>query len=175
MDRRAHRQISRVFFAPLLAVLILLGGTGCIEALDGKVCTERGCGNGASITLRRSDWTTPPLALELEVDGRRVSCPAPPARNSGGQPCSEAGIHVAHVELADCVETRTVSYACTPNGKLTQVIRFVGTPQRIVVTVKTGAESPPERAFDIAYQSVRPNGEGCEPVCLQAAEMWELP
>lgn len=160
---------------PLLAFLVIHTSAGCIE---GKACTEIGCRDQASIRMHRPDWTTPPRAVELEIDGRRVTCPAPMARSPGGQPCNDPQVRVEHRELVDCTETRTetaVSQSCVPNGRLEQIITVADTPRRLVVTLVADDAVVAQRSFDLSYMTVQPNGEGCEPVCRQRAETWELP
>jgi hypothetical protein len=160
---------------PLLTILIVHGSLGCLES---KACTEIGCADGASIRVHRSDWTTPPLTFELEVDGRRVTCPAPMPRSPGGRPCDDNQVRVEHRELADCTETRTataVSQSCVPNGRLELIISIGGTPQRIIATAKADTEIVDQGSFDLSYMTVRPNGDGCEPVCRQGTNTWELP
>lgn len=160
---------------PLVSVWVLYAGAGCIES---KVCTEIGCVNQASITLQRPDWMTEPLAVDLEVDGREIACPAPTPRSAAGHACDDAHVRVEHRELRDCTETRTataVSLTCVPNGRLVQVISITGTPQRVVATVLAGSSVVGQRIFELSYTSMRPNGDGCEPICRQGSETWVLP
>jgi hypothetical protein len=161
---------------PLFAlVMVVHGGVACSGR---KACTDIGCQDQASITVHRSDWTTPPLAVELVIDGRRVTCPAPLARSPGGGACDDPQVRVEHRELADCRETRTataVSQSCVLNGRLVQIINVSGTPQRIVASVVVDTAVAAQRSFDLSYSIVRPNGDECEPACRQRAETWELP
>ena len=88
--------------------------------------------------MRRPDGKTPPLSVELDLDGRRVTCLAPMARTAGGRTCDDVNVRVEHRELSDCTETRSgtlVSQICVPNGKLEQEITIVGTPKRVGATL----------------------------------------
>ncbi|MEA2697897.1 MAG: hypothetical protein QOI66_2168 [Myxococcales bacterium] len=159
----------------LLVILVFQISAACIGT---KICSEVGCRDQASITVHRADWMTLPLALTLEIDGRTVKCAAPPASPASGTPCDDLQVSVAHRELTTCTETRTanaVSLHCEPNGRLVEVITFAGTPQRIVATVKADGADVGPKTFDVTYATVRPNGDGCEPVCRQYAGEWELP
>jgi hypothetical protein len=156
---------------PLLACL-LLGHAACL----GKTCNEVGCLDQASITVRGPGGTTPPLAAQLQIDGRQVTCPAPMV-GGVGVACDDRAVHIAHRELGDCTEVRTataVSQRCVPNGRFEQVITVAGTPQRIVARLMADTTVVGERTFELSYTSVRPNGDGCDPVCRQRAETWEL-
>ena len=164
-------------FLPALAALVLaaLANLGCDLS---RSCGQAGCFDQASIRVSRADGATPALAVELEVDGRRVICPAPPLRTARGAACDDALVRVEHRELADCTETRTAearSLSCVPNGRFEQVIGFAGTPGRIVATLKSDSGVVAQRTFDLTYMNVHPNGEGCEPVCRQGARSWPLP
>jgi hypothetical protein len=162
---------------PLLAAFVFHVGVGCID-VGSKGCTEAACADGATITIQREDGNTQPLAVELDVDGRRITCPAPAPRSAASGACDDARVRVEHRELFDCLETRSataVSESCKPNGRLAQVISISGTPQQIAVTLMQGVLVVNQRSFALNYLTVRPNGEGCEPVCRQGSEMWVLP
>jgi hypothetical protein len=159
----------------LVTVLLIPGGLACLES---RSCTEKGCSDSAAITIQRADGNTPPLSVQLEVDGRRVTCPAPARGSAGGQPCDDPRVFVQHRERVDCTETRTstaISQSCQPNGTFELVIGLGGTPARVDATVMDGATVVGQKTFDLNYLTVRPNGEGCEPVCRQGAETWQLP
>jgi hypothetical protein len=159
-------------------VLLLVPASLACHAFEQKACTTRGCQDQASITVRRPDWNPPPFAVELDLDGRRVTCPAPMARSAGGIACDDPSVRVAHRELSDCTESRSgtnVSLTCVPNGKLEQVITIVGTPKRIVATLTADGAVAGQRNFDMTYTAVYPNGPDCDPGCKQRSEVWDLP
>lgn len=159
----------------LLALLVAACGSGCVES---KSCTEIGCGDQSSIAIHSADWMTPPMAVELDIDGRRVICGAPPLRTAGQAACDDRQVRVEHRERYDCKETRTATAAtqsCTPNGRLEQVITVAGTPRRITVTLMADNAVVGQRTFESDYMTFRPNGEGCDPECRQRSDSWELP
>jgi hypothetical protein len=166
--------ITRRGLCPLVVTLAALASSlGC-----SKICTLVGCSDSATIVIRRADDTTPSLALELEIDGRRVLCAAPVLGTTGDRACDDASVSVGQRERRDCTETRTpaaASVSCTPNGRFEQVIQFVGTPQRVVVIATRDGALAGQRTFAPSYRALRPNGEDCEPVCRQWSETWVLP
>jgi hypothetical protein len=136
-----------------------------------KVCTLVGCGDSATLSLRRADGARPDFALELEIDGRRVTCA------SAEQTC-DMGVTTTVRPLADCHEERGADFrrlVCTPNGRFEQVISLGGTPARVSVTVKSPNGATAQQTFALVYQTTQPNGPGCEPICKQASESWEIP
>jgi hypothetical protein len=161
----------------LLTVVVVHILCGCVDDLvSQKLCTERGCGDSASVTVRREGGTIPPLAVVLDVDGRRVTCPAPIP--GGRQICDDSRVSVTHYEQADCTETLTMSgpsESCKGNGRFAQRISLVGTPKRLVVTLSSESLATMERIFEPTYKALRPNGEGCEPLCQQWSETWVIP
>lgn len=169
--RLAARRAARlVLLVPLLAA-------GCDLLGFQKSCTAIGCVDGASITIRRAEGMTPPYAVVLSVDGRRVTCPAP-ERGSHQSATCDGPVSVAYRETADCHEERTagaVSQSCVPNGKFEQVIGLSGTPTRVAITLSVGDTVAAERTFDLTYVPGRPNGPDCEPICHRATADWVLP
>ena len=159
-------------------VLVLLLVPASLACFEEKLCTTIGCQDQASITVRCPDGNTPPLSVELDLDGRRVTCPAPMARTAGGSACDDPSVRVAHRELSDCTESRSgtsVSLTCVPNGKLEQVITIVGTPRRVGATLTADGTVAGQRSFDMTYLTVYPNGPDCDPGCKQRSEVWDLP
>jgi hypothetical protein len=147
---------------------------GC--SMGSKSCNEAGCLDQATISIHTADWNTPPFKVELDVDGRPVSCPVlAPEKLSGT--CGDA-IRIERREQSDCREVRTaaaVSEACTRNGRFALVATLPGTPARIGVTVKSGETVVGQRTFEMSYTEWRPNGPDCDPLCRQSSQTWELP
>jgi hypothetical protein len=173
VSRRIRVAFVVLFVALLLA--ILLGNLACDEM---KACTTRGCTDQASIQVRRANGELSPLGVELEVDGRRVICGAPLRGGQARGACDDPVVFVVHRDLLDCIEIRSgqgVSLSCGPNGQTEQVITFLGTPQRVAVTLKAAGDVVAQQSFEFRYAPDRPNGDGCDPVCQQATESWLLP
>jgi len=158
-----------------LAMLFVCSGVACTQSVS---CTEIGCGDHATIHLRRTDGMTPALATELEIDGRRVTCSAPMPNGATIQVCDDTRVHVVHRELTDCTETKSPSslqLSCVPNGRFEQTIGVDGVPKKIVVKILENGTVTTQKSFEPNYTTVRPNGDGCEPTCKQYDETWEIP
>jgi hypothetical protein len=160
--------------AALLATTALVLVAGC-NVFESKACTAIGCSNGATITIHNADFSTPPLAVTLEIDGQTRACPAPARGQSAN--CGP-DVAITHRERADCKEMRTataVSVSCTPNGTFEQVVAIQGTPARVAVALRQDLNEVGQRTFDLSYETVYPNGPDCDPGCKQTMASWPLP
>jgi hypothetical protein len=159
----------------LSSVFLLLGAVaGCVQR--GGACSLIGCTDQVSLAIHRADWSRLSLGGVLDIGGRKVTCPALNPPQTRGSCDTDVTIEVR--ELADCREAASggaVSQTCTPNGRFELVVTIRGTPPRVVVTLTSGATMVAQRSFELAFTSSRPNGPGCEPVCRQSSERWELP
>lgn len=164
------RGLLRLFLLVIPSALMMtMNGCG------GRMCTLMGCLNQATITIRHADGTPPALALSLELDGDLVECPAP--RQAAIESCASF-VTTEQREVQICREERNgnaVSYQCQGTGQFEQLVTIQSTPQRIKLVVQDGSQVGSQRVIEPVYQRVRPNGDGCEPVCSQAAEEWLLP
>jgi hypothetical protein len=162
---------THVLLASALPVLVTIS-PGCVQ---NKACTAIGCFDQATVSIHRADWMMLSLAVELDIDGRRVVCAAPGLQQIGA-PC-DSNVSLEARELADCHDTSTPgasSQTCTPNGRFEEVITIQGTPALVAVTLKSAGTVVGQRAFQLAYSSSRPNGPGCDPLCKQSAQTWEI-
>lgn len=156
----------------VVAAALVAAMTGCEQP---RACTTRGCGDGASITVRRADGALPAVGVSLNVDGRVVECAAPPV---GGSAACDTDVTIAARERVSCTEEsdgqrRTLT--CVPTGEFEQVVSVRGTPASIRAVARTAGGVVVERTFTPQYRSVQPNGPDCEPVCRQWSEEWTLP
>jgi hypothetical protein len=162
---------ARLCLASVLPFL-LTAAPGCVR---GKTCSLIGCVDQASVAIHRADWMMLSLAVELDIDGRKVVCAAPDPQQTGVACDSNVRIEVR--QLTDCHDTSTPtakSQTCTPNGRFEDVITIPGTPALVSVTLKSGGVIVGQRDFQPAYTSARPNGPGCDPVCRQSTQTWEV-
>jgi|GEM_PF-3274709 len=162
---------ARSFVAAFIGS-ILMTTTSC--SLQG--CTMIGCTNQAAIIIRRTDGRPAPVAVQLHVDSRSITCPAPPV--NGTTQCSHPEVYQSHGEVTICVEERqqdTVSCHIQGTTQFEQRITISGTPQQIMVTIQDDVQPVNEHVFLPLYESLHPNGRGCDPVCRQAVERWEIP
>jgi hypothetical protein len=128
----------------VLVLLIAVSATAC----EKKACTLVGCNDQASIAIRRGDDGALPLVVEVDIDGRKVTCTPQQTESTCG----------SDVRIA-------------PSGRLEEVVTVTGTPSRVNVVLSSGAQ----RSFDLSYSASRPNGPGCDPICRQASASWDLP
>lgn len=156
-----------------VAVVALVAAVaGCERS---HACTEIGCLDQASITVRRVDGALPAVGVSLDVDGRMVECAAPRA---GGSAACDTDVTISARERVSCTEEsdgqrRTLT--CVPTGTFEQVVSVRGTPASIRAVVRNAGEVVDERTFAPQYRPVQPNGPDCEPVCRQWSEEWTLP
>jgi hypothetical protein len=161
----------RVLLAATLPLLAAVS-PGCVRS---HACTTIGCANQATIAIHRPDWATLALAVELDIDGRKVLCAAP-GPQQGGAPC-DSNVSLETRQLSDCHDTSTdgaISQTCTPNGRFEEVITIRGTPDLVAVTLKSAGAVVGQRTFQLAYTSSRPNGPDCDPLCRQSTQTWEI-
>jgi hypothetical protein len=149
---------------PMMLVLAAVAAAGCEKK---TACTLIGCSDQASISLSRADDVPPPGVTEVDVDGRKVTCPT---QQSESTCAPDVRISLRAIDVCGPSTSTSSSPTCHPSGRFTEVITISGTPSHVVVTLSTGAQ----RAFDLSYSSSRPNGAGCDPLCRQANVDWQL-
>ena len=157
-------------------VLLVFSGeaqSGC----TGQQCTEIGCIDGYELTIRRADGTAPIERVEVEYGEEHAVCPLVTVDGERYVACSIAvGLNLR--DQVTCTETHdddSQSQSCTPTGDYELSLSIQGLPASVRVTLHDGAAIVHERTFAPNYRSFQPNGEGCEPTCRQASELWSLP
>jgi hypothetical protein len=135
----------------------------------GRVCTQMGCLDGLHVELATTAGLGPgTYALELEADAAKGSCevtlPLPPCDKGSATVCK--GDVAVLVGESGCA----LDPAAHGFGPLT----FKGAPARVRVVVRKGTAELGAATFTPTYRKVRPNGEGCGPVCQHATERLEL-
>lgn len=167
-------------FACCALFLFSLGLSSCEL---GKSCTEIGCIDGATLTLRTADGTWPDGAytLTLGVEGTTHTCSMSvpedlPPLGSVMQLTCQPGLGFPGASLqqdAVCQEQQSgdaISQSCTPvPDQYTLTMGVQGTPATLAVSVTREGSTLIEQNVSLAYTEFQPNGEGCEPVCRQAS------
>lgn len=169
-----------------LAVVPALGCASSSSAISSaqtaapQQCTMMDCSNQLAVSVRTHDGRPPKegVQIDLDVDGKIVSC-RPTWKGEGEGGVHECGGEVAltHQEIRDCKTTSSphgTTSECKGTGKFEHLLEIRSNPKRVKVTVKQGDRSLGERVVEPTYQEVTPNGPGCQPVCKQAQETWEL-
>jgi hypothetical protein len=155
----------------------------------GKSCTEIGCGDGASLSLKApGTWRAGRYVFGFEMGGQSFTCTAQlPADLPGvgvvrSLPCTGAdagAFNAAFVQETVCMEQRSrdaVSESCTPlPGRFTLQVDIRGTPEVVGVRVERDGVEVTAQDVALAYQESRPNGPGCEPICRQSRAELTLP
>lgn len=157
----------RPFFVP--AVLFLFGCTTNSPApaprpTPAKVCSEIGCKSGLELELARpTPWPHGSYRFTLSIDGKSASCdgklPLEPCERGPTFKCSDPSLSVSENGCALPAEQHAVSglsSTATAATKVSLVIEHQG-------ALQATAQLTP------AFQTVQPNGPGCEPVCESAS------
>jgi hypothetical protein len=178
-DMRGRDRLRRMGGIALAAALALLpagaalaGGQAPASLRAGatcsKPCTKMDCEDRLTVSLRAFDGLLPrEVALELDVDGERLTCALPDLASAEPHACSPQ-IAVTGQEIQPCRPA-----GCKGTNRFERLITIAGHPKRVRVRVKHGAQVIGERLFVARYVRVRPNGPGCPPVCQQARKIWQ--
>jgi hypothetical protein len=157
-------------------VLLVFSGeaqSGCA----GQECTEIGCIDGYELTIRRDDGTAPTERVEVEYGDEHVVCPLVAVDGERYVACSIA-VGLSLRDQVTCTKTQdddSQSQSCTPTGDYELSLSIQGLPASVRVTLNEGDAVVGERTLTPKYRSFQPNGEGCEPTCRQASDLWSLP
>jgi hypothetical protein len=133
-----------------------------------KSCTLIDCADRLSLILTRPDGNEPHFEINLVVDGKSIACPAPAL---GGSSRCDDGVFVSLSEGQDCRQEDTATAAtlrCTGNGRFREVVEIQRSPTAVTVNLSQGGEIKSLGTFSPTYQTMQPNGPGCEPICRQA-------
>jgi hypothetical protein len=169
----------------LIGIVAKVGGDGC-EPFPEKVCTEIGCADGVSITLRPREGTFPAgkhtvfIATAEGGPVKRCTFTAPTdVQVSGGFVAADCtgGVMLSVSPRVTCTTMQSgqaVSQSCTPiAGQFEERIFIRGTPARVRI-IQSAQETFLDRELAPAYADARPNGPECDPLCRQASTEWEL-
>ena len=140
-------------------LFLILCVPGC-DAGTGAACTEVGCTDGLWLEINFSpgftagdyeivlnDGSMNPTTCTFEISDVATDCDGDPVCVQGAQ----------------CDATWDVD-----GGKVT--FNLEGTPSDVVVTVRQDEVDLASVSLSPDYETVQPNGEGCEPTCEQATE-----
>jgi hypothetical protein len=152
----------------VLTVLMGMGLGLSASCTTEKSCTTIGCTDRLSLILVRPDGSEPHFEISLVVDGKSIACPAPAL---GGSSKCDDGVFVSLSEGQVCRQDETATAAtlrCTGNGRFQEVVEIQSPPTAVTVSLAQGGETKSLGTFSPTYQTMQPNGPGCEPVCRQA-------
>ena len=151
----------------VIAVVLLSEAAPVRERVSTKICTKMDCADQVTINVRASDGQPPrDLAVELNIDGKVVSCPAPAGDPAETRTCAE-NVTLTYQEIRRCRGAD-----CQGTGAFEHALVITGAPRRVRLEIEQGAKVLARKVVAPSYGRVRPNGPGCPPVCRQAIRTW---
>jgi hypothetical protein len=175
--------MRRAWLGPL-ALSLALSACDADALLPGsKGCTEIGCVDSLSVTVRPQEGSFPAGQHELFVataeGGPARHCTiALPGTGSNGFATGTCvgGVSLSVSPQVTCTTSSSgnaVSQSCLPiPGKFEEQIGITGTPARVRIIQRTSTGTFIDRELAVTYKDTRPNGAGCPPLCRQASEQW---
>ena len=156
-------------------------------AADGgcsKACSEVGCVGGFTATVRRADGSFPTGMHRIEITADRAIFTCTFAFAGQTDPYAPLvatcpnGPYVQVSQSRMCRDVTVgsgISQECVPiPGQFEETIGFSSTPARVDVRQYVDDVAMLDVGVDASYQENRPNGPGCDPVCLRASVSWTL-
>lgn len=153
--------------AALLAFAASLSGA-CDDdgaADSGKACTDMGCQSGFVVTLQTAEWNEGEYQVMITADDRTILCAAklPLPKSYPQSTCSASDVTLG----------TSGSELPFPQQSLSEV-RFSSTyPFKVTILLTRDSIKLAERTFTPEYETLQPNGPGCEPTCTFASESME--
>ena len=134
-----------------------------------QACTTLGCTSGLELQLvRATPWPPGTYRITLRVDDKSTSCegklPLEPCDRGPTFRCTDASLSVAESGCALPADQHAItglSSKGTQAKKVSLAIEHQG-------SIQASAQLSP------TFQTVQPNGPGCEPVCETAAMRLQL-
>ena len=132
-----------------------------------KACSEVGCRDGFSASVRRADGSFPSGTHRVEIlaDGVTLMCTFtfPLETLPGGGTATPS-----------CPQGLFVNVAQANPGQFVEGIALSGTPAQVHAWQYVDDAAILDATAAPSYAELRPNGSGCEPVCHQASASWML-
>jgi hypothetical protein len=150
-------------------VLCALGCTAKSGAGDemstptsGEACTDIGCMDGLLIQVTPIEaWPHGDYLFSIEHDGTTTTC-------EGSLPLPACETRAISCDGSEPLITES-GCALDPAAHAFGDIMFTTTPAAVTVEVSIDGETVGTGSFDPEYQTIQPNGPGCEPICTTAA------
>jgi hypothetical protein len=150
-----------------LALLFTLGLLGMPACVSSHSCTEVGCADGATIILKTPDdtWAEAQYRLTIVVDNATYVC-------SLQSPYITESIHRVECDAtlgALSLVWRAVTVCEEPvQDRFTLEAALPGTPKEVHVTFTRDDATLLDQSVPLSYETTRPNGPECGPICQQA-------
>ncbi len=130
----------------------------------GRACTEIGCVDAFTLTLRTSDGSAPvgDHTIDLQVDKLSLLC-------------TFSILGIPSDTTVRCSPRVTVHLSSTIAGRFVEQVSVMGSPAAVRIIQRLGDVVLLDRSFSPAYRKTQPNGPGCDPICNQTQQEIELP
>ena len=129
-----------------------------------------GCESGLRVQLEPDGgWPEGRYRFEIDADGAHAIC-------AGSIPLPACGTSALACDRTDGFQIIESGCALAPSGQSFPVIRFDAKlrPKTVTIGVLRNDASVGRMQFAPRFETVQPNGEGCEPVCEQASATLQL-
>jgi hypothetical protein len=152
---------------PALAALAALAAGCASDTSEPKECTAIGCVGGFSLDFSAPLKAAGQYTVVIDADGQQTTCQAtlPFAGCSSAAPCSSGDVLLGLSGCALPTDQHSIIGLQLPSKH----------PARVVVTIQRDGQPVASQGFDVTYQTSRPNGPECEPVCSQASATMNTP
>jgi hypothetical protein len=160
--RASRRAIGRGVLVAAVPAIALGCSPGGDASPPGRACTTIGCQDGLVVRVLPTEaWPPGEYRFDIEQDGARVTCtgtlPLPP--------CDRRGL------ACDAPAPMIVESGCAlePAAHAFGDVIFSTTPAEVSIVVTHQGQQVGAGRWRPVYQTSRPNGPGCEPVCTEAS------
>ena len=141
-----------------VALVAAFTTSGC-DSIFG--CTEIGCDDGFVVTFARSSWTPGEYVFSADMDGEVSSVTITLDETSCDPIVTDQGPEFIELVITSCTDPA--------NWSMDIDYMFLSTTAEAVdLTVTQDGDVLGIGVLTPTYDEERPNGRGCEPVCLQA-------
>lgn len=134
-----------------------------------RTCTDMGCTSGLELEfVRPSPWPPGSYRITLRIDGKSASCdgelPLKPCDQGASFRCSDASLRIAESGCALPASEHAISGLSSTASEATAVS----------LVIEHGGALQATANLTPTFQTVQPNGPGCEPVCESASMKLKL-
>lgn len=168
MESLGRRGVARGVLVAAVSAMALGCSPGGDAPSDGvgpapieRACTEIGCQDGLLIrVLSAAAWPHGQYRFDIEQDGARVVC-------TGTLPLPSCGVQAMVCDGPGPVITES-GCALEPAAHAFGDVTFTTTPAEVAIVVTHDGKPVDAGRWHPAYQTIQPNGPGCEPICTNA-------
>lgn len=162
---RARNDLAALILAPFIVTFLI---SSCAELLNEKVCTDAGCNDGYRLTfnLENNASSIGDYSIIVQTESDEVlSCSF--SVSAIGNECQHG----------DCLSQRACDDLQGAFHDMSEERVYLWYPRLeglLRISIVQDGEELAKFTSRPNYDSFRPNGPGCEPVCFEATEEIEL-